>query len=207
MTPENVRREMRIVLDAARLPSYAFGHQSMMWWGTAGVMVIEGMVFALAIMVYFYYWTRVQPWPPDVLPPELRWGTLNLALMVASAWPNQLAKRAAERHDLWGARLGITMCSLFALTFCGVRALEFTTLNCRWDTNPYGSAVWMLLGLHTTHVVTDAYDTLVLNVLMFTGPLEGKRFVDVSENAMYWYFVIGAWLPIYAVIYLAPRVL
>jgi cytochrome c oxidase subunit I+III len=28
--------------------------------------------------------------------------------------------------------------------------------------------------------------------------------VDVSENALYWYFVVGSWLPIYAVIYLAP---
>jgi heme/copper-type cytochrome/quinol oxidase subunit 3 len=40
---------------------------------------------------------------------------------------------------------------------------------------------------------------------MFTGPLEGKRFVDVSENAMYWYFVVLSWLPIYAVAYWAPR--
>jgi cytochrome c oxidase subunit 3 len=39
----------------------------------------------------------------------------------------------------------------------------------------------------------------------FTGPLEGKRFVDVSENALYWYFVVLSWLPIYAVLYLAPR--
>jgi cytochrome c oxidase subunit I+III len=30
--------------------------------------------------------------------------------------------------------------------------------------------------------------------------------VDASENAMYWYFVVIAWLPIYAVIYLAPRI-
>jgi cytochrome c oxidase subunit I+III len=27
----------------------------------------------------------------------------------------------------------------------------------------------------------------------------------VSENALYWYFVVLSWLPIYAVIYLAPR--
>jgi heme/copper-type cytochrome/quinol oxidase subunit 3 len=65
--------------------------------------------------------------------------------------------------------------------------------------------VWTLLGLHTLHLVTDAYDTMVLNVLMFTGPLEGKRFTDVSENALYWYFVVVSWLPIYAVLYWAPR--
>ena len=31
------------------------------------------------------------------------------------------------------------------------------------------------------------------------------RSLDVSENAMYWYFVVYSWLPIYAVIYLVPR--
>jgi heme/copper-type cytochrome/quinol oxidase subunit 3 len=62
-----------------------------------------------------------------------------------------------------------------------------------------------LLGLHTTHLVTDVADSVVLAVLMFTGPLEGSRFADVSENAMYWYFVVAAWVPIYAILYLAPR--
>jgi heme/copper-type cytochrome/quinol oxidase subunit 3 len=65
--------------------------------------------------------------------------------------------------------------------------------------------VWLLLGLHTTHLVTDTVDTAVLAVLLFTGPFEGKRFVDVSENALYWYFVVLSWLPIYVVIYWAPR--
>ena len=63
----------------------------------------------------------------------------------------------------------------------------------------------MLLGLHTSTWSPTPCDTAVLDVLFFTGPLEGKRFVDVSENALYWYFVVLSWLPIYAVIYSAPR--
>jgi cytochrome c oxidase subunit 3 len=47
----------------------------------------------------------------------------------------------------------------------------------------------------------------VLTVLMFAGPVEEHRFVDVEENAVYWYFVVLAWLPIYGVIYWAPRLL
>jgi len=42
-------------------------------------------------------------------------------------------------------------------------------------------------------------------VLMDTGPLDGRRFVDVAENAGYWWFVIAAWLPIYFTLYLVPR--
>ena len=61
--------------------------------------------------------------------------------------------------------------------------------------------------LHTTHMITDLIDTGVLTVLMFTGPIDEHRFVDASENAMYWYFVVIVWLPIYGLIYIAPRII
>ena len=54
-------------------------------------------------------------------------------------------------------------------------------------------------------MLTDVYDTIVLAALFFSAPLEGRRHVDVSENSMYWYFVVWSWLPIYALIYLMPR--
>ena len=197
----------RQAIDVARLPNHAFGVQSLMWWGTAGVMAIEGMAFALTVLMYFYIWTRVDAWPPDALPPDLRFGTLNLAILGVSVLPNLLTKRAAERYDLRAVRIGMLVCLAFGAAFIGVRALEFTTLNVSWDTNAYGSAVWLLLGLHTTHLITDVLDTAVLAVLMFTGPLEKSRFVDVSENALYWNFVVAAWVALYAVLYLAPRLL
>jgi cytochrome c oxidase subunit I+III len=94
---------------------------------------------------------------------------------------------------------------LFGIAFGIVRIFEFKHLNCRWDQNAYGSIVYLNMGFHTTHLLTDVIDTVVLIVLMFVGPIEGKRFVDVSENAIYWDFVVIIWLLIYAVIYLAPR--
>jgi len=194
-------------LDVSGLPSFGFGHRSLMWWGTAGIIAIEGTVFALTIFAYLYIRTAVDQWPPGVAPPQLRWGTLNTLVLLASLAPNHFTKRAAERFDLNGVRLWLSVGLVFALAFLTLRIFEFQSLNVRWDTNAYGSTVWMLLGLHTVHLLTDTYDSLVLDVLMFSGPLEDKRFVDVSENTVYWYFVVLAWLPIYAVIYLAPRYL
>ncbi|HEV7394235.1 MAG TPA: cytochrome c oxidase subunit 3 [Burkholderiales bacterium] len=204
-------REMRegdqCVLDVSEIPSYGFGHRSLMWWGTLGMVAIEGTVFALAIVVYFYVRTRVNDWPPSVLPPELIWGTANTVLMLLSLVPNQWTKRAAEAEDLPKVRIGLAIGVLFGAVFLVLRAFEFTALNCRWDTNAYGSAVWMLLSLHTIHVATDFFDTAVLSALMAFGPIEGKRFVDVSENSFYWYFVVFAWIPIYAIIYFGARIL
>jgi heme/copper-type cytochrome/quinol oxidase subunit 3 len=63
------------------------------------------------------------------------------------------------------------------------------------------------LGLHTTHLLTDVADTLVLTVLMFKPEGQnGRRFSDVSDNAFYWDFVVLSWLPIYFILYWLPRI-
>jgi heme/copper-type cytochrome/quinol oxidase subunit 3 len=192
-------------LDVSGMPTFAFGARSPMWWGTMGLVAIESTVFALTIMAYFYLRSHASVWPMSRFAPDLLWGNVNTAILLASLWPNQMAKQAAERLDIQGVRLWMTVCMVFSVAFLAVRVFEFGALNTRWDSDAYGSVVWMLLGLHTTHLVTDAYDSLVLTVLMFKGPLEGKRYVDVSENAGYWYFVVLSWLPIYAVIYWGAR--
>jgi len=195
-------------VDVSSLPPGAFGSRSLMWWGTMGMVLIESTVFALAIAAYFFFRTRMHAWPPDgVSPPDLLWGTVNTVVLLASGLPNELAKRAGESVNLRGVRIWMVVCLVFGIAFNALRVIEFRHLNVTWDHDAYGSIVWVLLGLHTTHIVTDFLDTAVLTILMFVGPIEEKRFVDVEENAAYWYFVVIAWLPIYGVIYWAPRVM
>ncbi|ABE36093.1 cytochrome c oxidase, subunit I [Paraburkholderia xenovorans LB400] len=193
------------VLDVRALPSFGFSHRSLMWWATAGLMLIEGTVFAMAVGMYFYLRTVNAAWPMNAPPPSLVWGSLNTAVLVASLWPNQLARRAAENGERERARLWLLVCLAFAVAFLVVRGFEFAALNVMWYANSYGSIVWLLLGLHTTHLITDTVDTAVLATLLYTGPFEKKRLLDTSENAVYWYFVVLSWLPIYAVIYFVPR--
>lgn len=192
-------------LHVGTLPTYGYGAASLMWWGTMGLMLIEGTVFALGIMMYFYLHGIADVWPIDAVPPALRWGSLNTLILLLSVWPNQRAKAAAEREDLPRARLWLLACLGSALLFLGIRALEFTTLNADWTLNAYGSVIWLLLGLHTTHLITDTIDTGVLSVLLFSRKFEARRFTDVSENALYWNFVVASWVPIYVVLYLVPR--
>jgi cytochrome c oxidase subunit 3 len=206
VTPASVPAVRRgNALDVSGLPSYGFSHRSLMWWGTAGMIAIEGTAFAFMIIVYFYLRNLAQTLPEAGAAPDLLWGTLNLGIILASAIPNAQADKGAIDHDLLKVRISMVWSSLFGLALCAVRWLEFTALNVRWDDSAYGSAVWMLLGLHTFNLVTDVIDTLVLTAVMFKQPLEGKRFVDIAENSGYWDFIVWSWIPIYAVIYWAPR--
>ena len=195
----------RRVVDVAALPNDAFGHQGLIWWGTIGFMVIEGSIFVIGIVVYFYLRLKVTAWPPSLPNPDLGYGTVNLILVLVSCIPNQLAKSAADEMRLGQVRLWLAVLTLVGVASLVLRAYEYTALNCRWYDNAYASIVWVLLSMHTIHVATDVVDSGVLLALAFAGPVTKRRFVDFSENSLYWYFIVAWWIPIYATIYLAPR--
>ena len=79
-----------------RFPDVTFASRSITWWGTLGMMVIEGGVFALALASYFYLHSRSDTWPPGVLPPDLLWGTVNTAIFVLSVIPTEWYRRRAR---------------------------------------------------------------------------------------------------------------
>lgn len=195
----------RYVLDVSPLPKFAFGHKGLISWGTAGFMVIEGSMFVMALVVYFYLRLKVDAWPPSLPDPGVTFGTANLLLAVVTCIPNVLVKKAAERFDLRSVRLWMVLLTLGNVATVVIRGFEYTQLNCRWDDNAYGSIVWLLLSLHTIHIGTDAVESGVLTVLSFTGPMTERRFVDIAEDALYWYFIVAWWIPIYLTIYWAPR--
>ena len=192
-------------LDVAELPSYGFGHRSLMWWGNAGMIAIEGVAFGFMIVIYFYLRSIARTWPDDGNIPDLLWGTVNLGLIILSALPNWYAGKAALNRDAVKVRWGLIVLSLFGAGLVAVRWLEFSSLNVRWDDGAYGSVLWVLLGIHSFNLITDFFDTIVLAAVMFAKPLEGKRFVDIAENCGYWWFVVLTWIPIYAVVYWAER--
>jgi cytochrome c oxidase subunit 3 len=197
----------RRVLDVSALPSVTFASRSLTWWGTLGMMVIEGGVFALAVVSYFYLHSRSDTWPPGVLPPDLFWGTLNTSILILSAIPTEWYRRRARQGDTTSVQIGLMLASLISIATLFVRYEEMLHLNCDWSQTAYGSIVWLIMGLHITHLLTDGVETFVLTALFFSPHVEGKRFVDAEENASYWYFVILTWIPIYFVIYWAPRLL
>ncbi|OHV68335.1 cytochrome C oxidase subunit III [Mesorhizobium sp. LCM 4577] len=196
---------VRSVIDVSGLPTYAFGSRVTPWWGTLSFCLLEGTGFALGIGGYLYLAVTNTHWTKDAVPLNLAWSALFTIVLVVSALPNFLIRRAAMRESLRSVRVLLLVMSAVGLVLVGLRVMEFSALPVRWSDNAYGSFVWLLLGLHGVHVLTDVADTLVLTVLMFTKHGTGKRFSDAEDNAFYWYFVVLSWLPLYAVLYWLPR--
>jgi cytochrome c oxidase subunit III len=196
---------LRIIGDVAHLPDHGNGSAALGWWGTLGFVLIEGMAFVLAIGALLYLLPEQPAWPPASPPPDLLYGTLFTAIIVLSEIPNFLAGRVAMRHDVRAVRIVLVVMSAIGLVLAAVRAFEFGALNVLWTDNAYGSIVWALMLMHTVHIGTDVFDTLVLTVLVFVRKVDGRRLSDVEDNAFYWHFVTIAWLVLYVLIYLLPR--
>jgi heme/copper-type cytochrome/quinol oxidase subunit 3 len=198
----------RIIVDVSALPAVASGPRTTIWWGVIGLLTIEGTMFGLLVATYFYLKLNFLEWPPPgTPPPDLLDGSLNMLLLLGSIWPMTIAHRAAldeRRRPIW---ISLAVCVLIGGISFVLRAREFTAMHCRWDTHAYGSVVWTMLGMHTGHLIASTLENVLLAALMRAGPLERKHFVDVNVNAIYWYFVVLAWLPIYIIIYFGPRLL
>jgi cytochrome c oxidase subunit 3 len=196
----------RLVLDVSHLPLHGSGTASLTWWGTLAFMLIEATGFALGIVVYLYLMSIASIWPINAPVPDLLPGTLLTGLLLVSVIPNVFVARWAKRRELKKVRIGLIVMSLLAIAPLVLRAFEFPALHVKWDTNAYGSITWVLLGLHTTHILTDLIDTLVLMCLMFTRHADNaRRYGDVEDNAMYWNFVVVTWVPLYLCLYWVPR--
>jgi cytochrome c oxidase subunit III len=201
-------RSVEIVGDLSGLPESASGPRHLVWWGNIGFMTIEGTGFALAVAAYLYLATQAPAWPPSGhRPPDLFWSAIFTVGLLFSAIPNIWVLGRARAKDERGVRIGAVIMSIIGAALLVPRGLEFAHLNVWWDDDGYGSVLWLLLVLHTSHVATDLGDTLVQAVWLWTHEVGDDQFADVEDNANYWTFVIVTWLPLVAIIHALPRVM
>jgi heme/copper-type cytochrome/quinol oxidase subunit 3 len=198
-------RALRVVADVSQLPRTVFGQRSLMWWGTIGFIMIEGSTLFICAVSYFYLRRNFSTWPPEhVFRPNLIIPTIQAALMLGSNIPMVAADRASRRLDVQGVRTGFLVCSVLAVIMTVLRWFEFRSLNVGWDSNAYGSAAWATLTAHGTLLLLETAETLAFTVLLFKGPIEERDLAGASDNALYWYFMTGVWLPLYVVVFLSP---
>ncbi|HEX6820730.1 MAG TPA: cytochrome c oxidase subunit 3 [Candidatus Sulfotelmatobacter sp.] len=205
---ESLREPIRpLTLDVSDVPSVAFGPSNTTRLANVFYMTIEGMMFALLFASYFYLRTRVQQWPPGHLAPDLRYGVANAIIFILSVIPARWVQKRAPSGDRAAIRIGLMVLAAFALLATAIRVFEFTTLNCRWSDDAYSSTLWVLIGMHAGHLVTELIETIVLLAVALTDKMEGTRLADAAINSDYWYFVVVTGLLNFIFIYGLPRLL
>jgi heme/copper-type cytochrome/quinol oxidase subunit 3 len=193
-------------LESTTLPRYVSGPRAVGWWGIAFLVVIELTVFGSLISSYFYLAGNSPEWPQDGLkPPELLLPSINSLLLLASVIPMAWAVKGIQKGDDRQLRIGLAIAFVMGLVFLVLKYIEYSDKSYTWATNAYGSIVWTIVGFHTAHVIATLLKTAAIWVLANQGYFRADRHVAVDGNALYWYFVVGIWVPLYGVLYWAPR--
>lgn len=203
----------RAVIDVSKLPHHEFDTYDPVWWGNNGLLAIETSMFAILIATYFYLRQNFALWPPPLAQltaplrplPELTYGVANTILLVLSCIPMVIADRAARRKDRDTTRIGLLICLVCGLAAMVLRGFEFSAVQFRWDSNAYGSVVWFVLGMHALHLLVLTSETLLLLIWIFRREFDMKHRVDVVTVGVYWYWVVGVWLVLFAIVYFTPR--
>src|SRR4051794_6653574 len=207
----------RPIIDVSGLPQDTLDHRSPIWWGNLLLLIIETTMFGILVATYFY--VRIigfDQWPPplvDVMPPifhpvpDLKIPTLNLILLLVSVVPMFVVDRACLSRHTNIVRIGLVLCILFGLICIWLRFLEFRALHFRWDSNAYGSVTWTILGMHLLHLITGTCENSLLTAWLFARGMDDKHARDVRVGAVYWYWIAGIWVLLYALIFWGPRIL
>jgi heme/copper-type cytochrome/quinol oxidase subunit 3 len=199
--------EREAVPNPATTPDSLVAHHLPRWWGNRLMLSIDGAGLVILAVTYFYIWRNFEDWPPAKTPlPDLGVSTINVVLLVVSILPMWYVAHLAVRRDrprvlgFW-----LLLCACFGIAAAVLRVMEFKAVHTRWDTDAYGTVVWVILVVHFAHILAGTLETLVMGILMCASPGIERDFVDITANAMYWYFVALSWVGLYTVVFLAPR--
>ncbi|SDY87168.1 cytochrome c oxidase subunit 3 [Citreimonas salinaria] len=197
--------ETHVEVDASELPRLT-PHTHPLWWGVLGAVAIEAAVVANLLTSYFYLMAQNEVWPPEgVDPPDLLYATIVLFVLPLSSVTMWWAGRGSDRNRKTQLALGVTASVGLATLALVFRSFQIAAFDIRWDEHAYGSILWAITGFHFTHVVSAILGTAVVSILAWKNYFTSERQLGVVVDTLYWYFVAGVFIPIYLVLYWAPR--
>lgn len=193
-------------VDVSNVPTSGFEAKSPAWWGTVGFMLIEGTSLLLCAAAYVYLSRNFETWPPPGIPlPDLGVPTVSLILLIVVGLIGIPIDRKAKHRDRRALTWLLLGTAGLQALLIALRLLEFDALNVKWSTNAYGSAAWFTMGMHTTLLVADFFETLVFGLIFLLGPVHDDHYEDADEVSFYSWFLVASWIPLYFLLFFSPR--
>jgi cytochrome c oxidase subunit 3 len=195
-------------VNASLVPLNAYGSRAPLWWGTLGLIVVEGVFFALLIASYFFFRMRYVEWPPpDAGVPSVGLPIAGLCLMLVTCYPLYRIQREAPRQSPpWLARMLLLSGVMMAGSIC-IRYKEFSALHTSYWIHSYGSITWMLFFTHGVELMFSAGETFLLAYFCATENLDEKHRGDLQLNSIFYYFLVVSWVVILGVVQIGGRLL
>ena len=171
--------------------------------GVGFFIVTESMFFIGLFLAWFYLRATTQSWPPaGVHPPPIAPAIFNTLVVLMSAVAVWFGTRAIANSDGRGLVRGFALAAALGVIFMAVQIAEFADLALLARASAYGSTFTVLLFFHVLRVFIGVSLMVVVLVRALMNQFSAQRRLMVRATAMYWYFIVGVWLMVFAVLYL-----
>jgi len=163
----------------------------------------EAMFFAALISAFLVLRAGTEAWPPPGQPrlPVALTG-VSTAVLLASGVTMAWARRASG--DVLAGRLGMT--AALGAVFLAVQGSEWVRLvghGLTLASSLYASTFYTLIGCHGVHVLGGLAVLVVVWRRAVAGGWAGGDRGGLDAAAIYWWFVVGVWPILYALVYFA----
>jgi heme/copper-type cytochrome/quinol oxidase subunit 3 len=188
---------LRIAAESQRIPLVPNGVMGMLIF-----VAIEAMMFAGMISAFTIIKSSALVWPPPDQPRLPVQETLfNTAALLASGACLYWAQRTFARDHKRARRplLAAMLLGAFFVVFQGVEWVALIRDGLTLTSSNLGSFFYLIVGMHALHAVA------ALGVLAYTWLRLQRGWLAQSQLAaaqVFWYFVVGLWPVLYAVVYL-----
>ncbi len=124
---------------------------------------------------------------------------VSAVVMVISSAVLQFSYYAFKRENTLGYRLGLVLTLLLGFVFIGTQYqgwLDLASIGVELTTNPSGSFVYVISGIHAAHVLGGIGILIVALIHAFLLPhkVSNKRTTRFRLTLTYWHFVDALWL-------------
>lgn len=176
------------------------------WWGTLVLVTTEGMVFLALLSSYFFLRATARHWPLGGLPlPELPRTILFSVILIASSIPIVWMEVALRRGHMGQVKAMLLIAFVMGGAFLVNTIYDFRNMEFGWRVNAYSSLFHTIIGLHALHVLVGLLMSATVQVKVWMGKVTPERHTTPEVFALYWHFVDGVWVFVFASLILSPH--
>jgi cytochrome c oxidase subunit III len=182
-----------------------------MWLALSAIL----MMFAALTSAYVFRSTRAQQEWQMFAVPQMLW--VSTLLILASSATFEAARRAEQRGRYELYRRWLLVSLLLGFGFLASQLLAWRQLvgqGIYLATNPHSSFFYLLTGLHALHLlggiiglsylaIRAGRETIAAaSVALPAGNSDRKRRASVEAIGLYWHFMDGLWVYLFALLFL-----
>ncbi len=176
------------------------------WWGMVMLITTEAMIFLSLLSAYFFVRATSSEWPIGGLPlPELHRTIIFSIVLIGSSVPILWMEHALRLGRMGQVKASLLIAFLMGAAFLGNTIYDYLNMEFGWRVNAYSSLFHTIIGLHALHVLIGLAMSVVVQLKAWMGKISKDRHTTPEVFALYWHFVDGVWIFVFASLILSPH--